>query len=73
VEEKTVVIGREVYTFYPHGSGRSKMTNKYFEKKLAVTATAARNWKSELKLLEMAKLININYRYAWSVVSQTKS
>jgi hypothetical protein len=49
------------------------MTTKYFEKKLAVTATAARNWKSELKLLEMAKLININYRYAWSVVSQTKS
>jgi uncharacterized protein (DUF1697 family) len=55
-EEETVVIGREVYAFYLHGSGRSKMTKKYLEKKLAVTATA-RNWKSVLKLLEMAKTI----------------
>lgn len=51
--EETVIIGREVYTFYPNGSGRTKMTTTYFEKKLGVTATA-RNWKSVRKLLELA-------------------
>ena len=51
--EETAIIGREVYTFYPNGSGRSKMTTNYFEKKLGVTATA-RNWKSVRKLLELA-------------------
>lgn len=52
-DEQTVIVGREVYTFYPNGSGRSKMTTNYFEKKLGVTATA-RNWKSVRKLLELA-------------------
>ena len=53
-DEETVIIGREVYTFYPNGSGRSKMTTNYFEKKLGVTATA-RNWKSVRKLFELAQ------------------
>jgi len=52
-DEQTVIIGREVYTYYPNGSGRTKMTTNYFEKKLGVTATA-RNWKSVRKLLELA-------------------
>ena len=53
-DEETVIIGKEVYTYYPNGSGRSKMTTNYFEKKLGVTATA-RNWKSVHKLLELAQ------------------
>lgn len=51
--EETVIIGREIYTFYPSGAGRSKMTTNYFEKKLGVTATA-RNWKSVRKLFDLA-------------------
>ncbi|MFT5193187.1 MAG: hypothetical protein ACI9EW_000393 [Cellvibrionaceae bacterium] len=52
--EETVIIGREVYTYYANGSGRSKMTTNYFEKKLGVAATA-RNWRSVLKLHQLAQ------------------
>ncbi|MEU7797951.1 DUF1697 domain-containing protein [Micromonospora arborensis] len=47
------VTGREVFLhFVDGGYGRSKFTNAYLEKKLAVVATT-RNWKSVRALAEM--------------------
>ncbi len=47
------VIGREVYLFCPNGYGNTKLTNTLFEKKLESAATT-RNWKTVLKLAELA-------------------
>jgi uncharacterized protein (DUF1697 family) len=47
------VHGREIYLHLPKGFGRSKLTLDYFERRLGVDATA-RNWKTVLKLLELA-------------------
>jgi uncharacterized protein (DUF1697 family) len=47
------VLGREVYLYCPNGYGRSKLSNAYFEKELAVSATT-RNWKTVTKLAELA-------------------
>jgi uncharacterized protein (DUF1697 family) len=46
-----IVHGREIYLHLPNGIGRSKLTNAYFDSKLATTSTA-RNWRTTLKLLE---------------------
>jgi len=45
--------GREVYLCLPNGVARSKLTNAYFDKTLATTSTM-RNWRTALKLLELA-------------------
>jgi uncharacterized protein (DUF1697 family) len=47
------VSGREIYLHLPNGMGRSKLTIDYFERRLGVAATA-RNWKTLLKLIELA-------------------
>jgi uncharacterized protein (DUF1697 family) len=47
------VVGRDVYLRCPNGYGRSKLTNAYFEKQLAVVATT-RNWKTVTKLADLA-------------------
>src|SRR5262249_24900467 len=47
------VAGAEIYLRYPNGSGRSKLTGDYFERRLGVRATA-RNWSTVTKLLELA-------------------
>jgi uncharacterized protein (DUF1697 family) len=47
------VVGREVYLRCPNGYGRSKLTNAYFEKQLAVVATT-RNWNTVTKLADLA-------------------
>ena len=47
------VVGREIYLHYPNGSGRSKITNAWFEKELRVAGTA-RNWRTVTKLAELA-------------------
>ncbi|MFF5052149.1 DUF1697 domain-containing protein [Micromonospora sp. NPDC000663] len=48
------VTGREIFLHFPDGGyGRTKFTNAYLEKKLAVVATT-RNWKSVRALTEMA-------------------
>jgi uncharacterized protein (DUF1697 family) len=44
--------GREIYLRCPNGVGRSKLTNQYFDTKLATTSTM-RNWRTVLKLVEM--------------------
>ena len=52
--EAWAVAGREIYLYYPNGSGRSKMTGTFFERKLAVTASA-RNWNSLNALYKLAR------------------
>jgi uncharacterized protein (DUF1697 family) len=47
-----IVRGREIYLHLPNGAGRTKLTNAYFDAKLAVISTA-RNWRTVLKLLEL--------------------
>lgn len=47
------VVGQEVYLHCPHGYGRSKLSNAYFEKELGVPATT-RNWKTVTALAELA-------------------
>lgn len=46
------VLGREIYLHMPNGMGRTKLTNAYFDSRLATVCTA-RNWTTVLKLLEM--------------------
>jgi uncharacterized protein (DUF1697 family) len=50
--DRFVVAGREIYVHYPNGSGRSKLSLDYFEKRLGVVGTA-RNWNTVTRLLEM--------------------
>jgi uncharacterized protein (DUF1697 family) len=51
--EEVVVSGREIYLHCPDGFAHAKLTNTLFERMLKVSATA-RNWKTVLKLHEMA-------------------
>lgn len=46
------VRGQEIYLHLPNGMGRSKLTNAYFDAKLATICTA-RNWATVLKLRAM--------------------
>jgi uncharacterized protein (DUF1697 family) len=46
------VHGREVYLRLPNGMARTKLTNAYFDSKLATTSTA-RNWRTISKLHEL--------------------
>jgi len=48
------VRGQEVYLRLPNGVARSKLTNAYFDSKLATTSTG-RNWRTVTKLFELAK------------------
>lgn len=50
--EEIVLIGKELYLYYPDGIGRSKLTNNLIEKKLK-TAGTARNWNTVLQLQKM--------------------
>ena len=54
--EELRLDGRELYTYYPDGMGRSKLTSGLIERTLKVTGTA-RNWNTVLKLLEMAEAL----------------
>lgn len=40
-----IVRGQEIYLRLPNGAGRTKMTNTYFDTKLATTSTG-RNWRT---------------------------
>jgi uncharacterized protein (DUF1697 family) len=46
------VRGRDIYLHCPNGVGRTKLTNDYFDTKLATTSTV-RNWRTVLKLVEL--------------------
>jgi uncharacterized protein (DUF1697 family) len=54
VPDEFSVRGREIYLRLPNGLGRSKLTIDWFERGLAVRATA-RNWKTLSKLLELTR------------------
>ncbi len=51
--ERLVAHGREVYAWFPHGIGRSKLAAKLGSQGLGTVATA-RNWTTVRKLLELA-------------------
>jgi uncharacterized protein (DUF1697 family) len=46
------VRGQEVYLHLPGGVANSKLTNAYFDSKLATTGTS-RNWRTVTTLLEL--------------------
>ncbi len=48
-----VVQGRDIYLHLPNGGADTKLTNAYFDAKLATVSTI-RNWKTVTKLLELA-------------------
>jgi uncharacterized protein (DUF1697 family) len=50
--EQAVVIGREVYAWYPDGVGRSRLASELAGRNLGVVATA-RNWSTVMALLSM--------------------
>jgi uncharacterized protein (DUF1697 family) len=50
--DEFVVHRKHIYLSYPRGSGRSKLTIDYFERSLALTATA-RNWNTVTKVLDL--------------------
>jgi uncharacterized protein (DUF1697 family) len=52
--DEFAVVGRDVYLKLPNGVARSKLTNAYFDSKLATVSTL-RNWRTVLTLLEMAE------------------
>ncbi len=47
-----VVQGRDIYLYLPNGVADTKLTNAYFDAKLATVSTS-RNWKTVTKLLEL--------------------
>lgn len=47
--EELYLIGQELYTYYPHGIGRSKLSLQLIEKKLNTRGTG-RNWNTVLQL-----------------------
>jgi uncharacterized protein (DUF1697 family) len=51
--DELVVHGRDVFVYLPNGVGRSKLTNAWFDSKLATVSTG-RNWKTVLTLFDMA-------------------
>jgi uncharacterized protein (DUF1697 family) len=51
--DEFVVRGREIYLHAPNGFGGSKLSNAWFDKQLGTVSTG-RNWRTVLKLLEMA-------------------
>ena len=48
------VRGREIFLRCPNGLARTRLTNDYFDSKLATTSTV-RNWRTVLMLLNMAQ------------------
>jgi uncharacterized protein (DUF1697 family) len=52
--EELRIDGRELYTYYPNGIGRSRLQMAVIERALKVSGTG-RNWTSVTKMLEMAE------------------
>ena len=51
--DEYTVAGREIYLHLPNGMARTKLTNAYFDSTLKTVSTA-RNWRTTLKLLDLA-------------------
>ena len=52
--DEFAVVGREIYLRCPQGMARTKLTNAYFDAKLATISTV-RNWRTVTKLIELAR------------------
>ena len=52
--DEFAVVGREIFLHCPNGLGRTKLSNDYFDRKLATTGTV-RNWRTVTKLLELTR------------------
>lgn len=50
--DEFAVRGREIYLRLPNGVARTKLTNAYFDSRLATTSTV-RNWRTTLRLLAL--------------------
>lgn len=50
--DKFIVRGQEIYLQLPNGMGQTKLSNAYFDAKLATTSTA-RNWRTVTKLFAL--------------------
>lgn len=51
--EQAILIDQVVLLFCPHGYGRTKLNNSFFERKLGVPATT-RNWRTVLALKDLS-------------------
>ena len=51
-----VVHGREIYLQCPNGVGNTRLTNAWFDSKLATISTG-RNWRTVVKLFELARAL----------------
>src|SRR5665648_883878 len=51
--ERAERAGSVIYLYLPHGYGRTKLNNAYFERALRTPATT-RNWRTVLALVEMS-------------------
>lgn len=52
--DEFVILDKEVFLHIPESYGETKLSNKFFESKLKVTATT-RNWNTVNKLVEMVQ------------------
>jgi uncharacterized protein (DUF1697 family) len=52
--DEYIVRGRQIYLRLPNGAADTKLTNAYFDARLATTSTG-RNWRTVTKLLELMK------------------
>jgi uncharacterized protein (DUF1697 family) len=52
--DELIVKGKEVYLHLPNGMGRTRLTNAYLDSTLGTVSTA-RNWRTVLKLVELAQ------------------
>ena len=52
--DEFAVSGSTIYLSFPNGSGRTKLTLDYFERRLGLVGTA-RNWNTLLKLVELTR------------------
>ena len=53
-DEELQVEGTTVYLHLPHGYGRTRLNNAFFERRLAVPATT-RNWRTVTTLVDMTR------------------
>lgn len=53
-DEDAALVGDAVYLYCPHGYGRTKLNNSYFERVLKVPATT-RNWRTVQALIALAR------------------
>jgi len=52
--DKFFIQGKEIFIYCPNGYGNTKITNKFFESKLNLSATT-RNWKTVTALCELSQ------------------